>query len=399
MTTPPAPALWEHLIQWQPATAAALTEHLRALPDDWPARVFGVGRPAAALTLPPAAIGEQYPDRVPEIAPYDEIASLETCPACKEAEDACRFHEGYSAGHHERNQAERDAVSARPDITLREFIAWQADVSEAEDRGQEPPALPAAPSDRVTLTRDHLAALLAHHADVIASRWDAYAPDPAAYALRRHADELTADEETTAVRELLDSIMSFTAEQQPAVPSAPADTDLTAEEARTLADDLGLKLYRAQDSLAFVEECCTIADREQRTVTTADVRGWLKGARCGRQLAASAADALRERVADAIRGLNQGGMLADLDEDSDVLALADAVLAVLPAHTDRAAVLRETADEVQQAGEFGSSLRDRLRRAFCEASGFDWDPDSGEADEYGEHADAAIAVFREEDAR
>jgi hypothetical protein len=65
-----------------------------------------------------------------------------------------------------------------------------------------------------------------------------------------------------------------------------SDTDLTAEEARDLADDLGLQLYRAQDALAFVEECCVIAEREGRPITVADVRTWLKGAQCGRQLAA-----------------------------------------------------------------------------------------------------------------
>ncbi|MET9445041.1 hypothetical protein [Streptomyces sp. NPDC006610] len=66
-------------------------------------------------------------------------------------------------------------------------------------------------------------------------------------------------------------------------------TELTAEETRALADDLGLQLYRAEDALAFVAECCTIAEREQRPITTADVREWLKGARCGRQLAADQA--------------------------------------------------------------------------------------------------------------
>ena len=64
------------------------------------------------------------------------------------------------------------------------------------------------------------------------------------------------------------------------------DTELTADEARTLVDDLGLQLYRAQDALDFVAECCAIADREHRAITTADVREWLKGAQCGRQLAA-----------------------------------------------------------------------------------------------------------------
>jgi hypothetical protein len=62
--------------------------------------------------------------------------------------------------------------------------------------------------------------------------------------------------------------------------------ELTAEEARDLADDLGLQLYRALDALAFVEECCVIAERTGRPITVADVREWLKGAQCGRQLAA-----------------------------------------------------------------------------------------------------------------
>jgi len=62
--------------------------------------------------------------------------------------------------------------------------------------------------------------------------------------------------------------------------------DLTAEEARDLADDLGLQLYRAQDALAFVGECCDLADLKRQPITTRDVREWLKGARCGRQLAA-----------------------------------------------------------------------------------------------------------------
>ncbi|MFF8297708.1 hypothetical protein ACF07M_20240 [Streptomyces globisporus] len=60
--------------------------------------------------------------------------------------------------------------------------------------------------------------------------------------------------------------------------------DLTADEARVLADELNTELYQVRDALAFVGECCDIADREQRTVTTGDVREWLKGARCGRQL-------------------------------------------------------------------------------------------------------------------
>lgn len=43
-----------------------------------------------------------------------------------------------------------------------------------------------------------------------------------------------------------------------------------------------------------------------------------------------------------------------------------------------------------------AQLRDRIRRAICEASGFTWLPDElMEPDEYGEHADAVLAVLPE----
>lgn len=157
------PDLWQHLVQWQPATAAAIAQHIRTLPDDWPLRVFGVGRPDAALTLPPGAVGEAFPDRAPEIAPYDEIAPLDDCPACTEVEGTCRWHEGYAAGHHEAVQAQLDAVRANPEMGLREFMRWQADVEEAEDRGQEPPVMPAAksPADRAALRERIVAAIRA----------------------------------------------------------------------------------------------------------------------------------------------------------------------------------------------------------------------------------------------
>lgn len=41
------------------------------------------------------------------------------------------------------------------------------------------------------------------------------------------------------------------------------------------------------------------------------------------------------------------------------------------------------------------TLRDRLRRAICEASGFTWDTDMLEPDEYGDHADAVLQVLGE----
>ncbi|MDJ0460629.1 hypothetical protein, partial [Streptomyces sp. H27-C3] len=106
------------------------------------------------------------------------------------------------------------------------------------------------------------------------------------------------------------------------------EPELTADEARALADDLGTDLYQAQDALAFVTECCDIADRERRTITTADVREWLKGPRCGRQLLADAQDR-----------------------------------AVLPAPADRVAVLREAAQIVRALPTDDAAERVVLDRA------------------------------------
>ncbi|WP_282790860.1 hypothetical protein [Streptomyces sp. CC224B] len=198
---------------------------------------------------------------------------------------------------------------------------------------------------------------------------------------------------------------AYDAARAAAVPSVPADAErrdtdpeLTAEEARALADDFGPELYRAQDALAFVEECCVIADREGRAVTTADVREWLKGARCGRQIAAAAEldqraaavqppadrpvcvcgapiepwtgpgdpgwihspgsdtrclDArpaptdrdLRDHIADAVVPLLLDTLPKEIAR-SRGREVADVVLAVLPVPADRAAVLREAADYV-----------------------------------------------------
>lgn len=82
---------------------------------------------------------------------------------------------------------------------------------------------------------------------------------------------------------------------------------------------------------------------------------------------------LRNRIAQAIRGLNEGGTLADLDEEPDVLAIADAVLAVLPAPADRAAVLREAAHAIaalpkhRDSGTGLTDAADALRRMADEA--------------------------------
>ncbi|MGW3330578.1 hypothetical protein ACWDF9_08560 [Streptomyces rubiginosohelvolus] len=80
-----------------------------------------------------------------------------------------------------------------------------------------------------------------------------------------------------------------------------AYTAAVAEEAA----DLATQLYKAQDALAFVGECCNIADRAQRPITTGDVREWLKGARCGRQLLG--ASAAPPAPADRAAILNEQG--------------------------------------------------------------------------------------------
>ncbi|APY88203.1 hypothetical protein DCW30_05710 [Streptomyces alfalfae] len=105
------------------------------------------------------------------------------------------------------------------------------------------------PADHITLTRDQLAALLAHHADVIAARWresPGRSAWVAASALDSHAADLTASEETPAVAELLDSMLSFEAEHR-AAPSAPADRDLRS--LRRVVDRLAAHARGFQDVL------------------------------------------------------------------------------------------------------------------------------------------------------
>ncbi|MFJ5893814.1 hypothetical protein [Streptomyces californicus] len=52
------------------------------------------------------------------------------------------------------------------------------------------------------------------------------------------------------------------------------------------------------------------------------------------------------------------------------------------------------ADAAPPAPADRAATRDRIRRAICEASGFTWLPDELlEPDEYGEHADAVLAVL------
>jgi hypothetical protein len=55
---------------------------------------------------------------------------------------------------------------------------------------------------------------------------------------------------------------------------------------------------------------------------------------------------------------------------------------------------RVVGETTTDTGAQADGLRDRIRRAICEASGFTWLPDELlEPDEYGEHADAVLAVL------
>lgn len=60
----------------------------------------------------------------------------------------------------------------------------------------------------------------------------------------------------------------------------------------------------------------------------------------------------------------------------------------------REQVQRLTASSaVAQSAPAETALRDRIRRAVCEADGFAWDSDMLEPDEYGDHADMILAVL------
>ncbi len=141
------------------------------------------------------------------------------------------------------------------------------------------------PADHITLTRDQLAALLAHHADVIAARWresPGRSAWVAASALDSHAADLTASEETPAVAELLDSMLSFEAE--PAAPSAPADRR---DPAKYHCDDCDHAFVAPTDTESCICSCGTRAwretpaDRAAVLREAADIVGNDDGCGCG----------------------------------------------------------------------------------------------------------------------
>jgi hypothetical protein len=88
-------------------------------------------------------------------------------------------------------------------------------------------------------------------------------------------------------------------------------------------------------------------------------------------------DPLMEAIAAAVwEHCETDGLSLVIDDPRNIAATAAAVArASSPASADRA------------------ELRDRIRRAVCEAEGFAWDSDMLEPDEYGEVADAVLAVL------
>ncbi|MFD5002181.1 hypothetical protein ACFWMV_04665 [Streptomyces mutabilis] len=135
---------------------------------------------------------------------------------------------------------------------------------------------PATVPARISLSRDQLAALLAHHADVLAAnlQTDATTGLPERVAglgravelLGLHAEHLTAEKECPPVAELLDSMLSFRAPSGPVV--LPAATDQTAEITR-LRIELGKTLEKAAadrcaDYAAGLRDAAAIAEQQRQ---------------------------------------------------------------------------------------------------------------------------------------
>lgn len=138
----------------------------------------------------------------------------------------------------------------------------------------------------------------------------------------------------------------------------PPYAELTADEARDQAADLATQLYKAQDALAFVGECCDIADREQRPVTTGDVRKWLKGARCGHQPTAAAPPAPADRAAVLREGADELGRM-DYDVDASDYGYDSYRDAWNSGVMDGAGLLRRLADDAAAGVQQTTTTADR----------------------------------------
>lgn len=84
---------------------------------------------------------------------------------------------------------------------------------------------------------------------------------------------------------------------------------------------------------------------------------------------------------------------AELTADEETPFIRDLLDSILAFETDRARLVPGTTDQQPVTAPAGTELRDRIRRAICKAEGFAWDTDMLEPDEYGEVADAVLAVL------
>ncbi|MFI9214269.1 AAA family ATPase [Streptomyces sp. NPDC053253] len=103
--------LWRRLVEHQPAIAAALALHVREMPQDWPQRELGLFRPEAAFGLASGELRERV-----EVEPYD--TDWESCGACSEASDPCRYHAGFETGYKALHQPLLDALALDPAVTV-----------------------------------------------------------------------------------------------------------------------------------------------------------------------------------------------------------------------------------------------------------------------------------------
>ncbi len=138
--------------------------------------------------------------------------------------------------------------------------------------------------DRITLNREQLAALLAHHADVIAARWRAVAPGAGAWgvaasaSLATHAGELT--EGTAFASEMLDSMMVFPLEQSPMDQAALRDP-ITDPLAATIAAAIAEQCDMATDTtvVASVQGVAAVAATAARAAVFLEAAGVADGLR------------------------------------------------------------------------------------------------------------------------
>ncbi len=92
--------------------------------------------------------------------------------------------------------------------------------------------------------------------------------------------------------------------------------------------------------------------------------------------------AVREADHGTWRGLKPGDWVVKLEGGLYEFSAADF-----------ASQYEAVSSAVAQSAPAETALRDRIRRAVCEAEGFAWDSDMLEPDEYGDHADMILAVL------